>query len=228
MRDVVIGIPARMQSSRFPLKPLAMKDGLPLVLHVVKRALYVTDRVIVCTDSHEIAEACRGECEVYLATCDDAWCGTERIGHAARALPKFFAVPAIVNWQVDEPCVRPDDVLKAIERLKTYGIATLAGPLAGADFCNEDVVKVLIEKDGTAINFCRLRQVGTEPLHHIGIYVFGDREFFAASNVAPSPNALRLRLEQLAWMSKIGVVRLDEAPLAINTREDYEKWVAMP
>ena len=45
-------IPARIGSTRFPEKPLALIDGVPMIARVVKRALAagVFDHVIVATD----------------------------------------------------------------------------------------------------------------------------------------------------------------------------------
>lgn len=231
MHDVLIAIPARMQSSRFPGKPLAMKNGLPLVLHVVKRALQVTDRVIVCTDSHEVAEACRGECEVYLATCDDAWCGTARIGHAARALSFFFGKRAVVNWQVDEPYVEPSAVEEMLTRLESGQgptIWTLVAPLSRAAAEDENAVKAKLV-GGVAVDFFRAMPDSLHPvLHHVGVYGFTHQAFSNVAAMPPTNLAVERHLEQLAWPSGIGVVRLREAPLSINTREDYEKWLTLP
>ena len=56
MNRTVCIIPARMDSSRFPGKPLANLLGMPLVLHVWHRCLLCTafERVVVATCDDEI------------------------------------------------------------------------------------------------------------------------------------------------------------------------------
>ncbi len=50
----MIFIPARMKSSRFPGKPLAPIDGIPMVVHCARNAIKTGLEVYVCTDSKEI------------------------------------------------------------------------------------------------------------------------------------------------------------------------------
>jgi len=52
MPDTVILIPARMASSRLPGKPLADIAGLPMIVHVLRRAQAANiGEAIVATDS---------------------------------------------------------------------------------------------------------------------------------------------------------------------------------
>ncbi|MGB4867330.1 MAG: 3-deoxy-manno-octulosonate cytidylyltransferase, partial [Hyphomicrobium sp.] len=51
-------LPARMQATRLPGKPLADIHGLPMIVHVWRRAVAARcGDVIVATDSGEIADA---------------------------------------------------------------------------------------------------------------------------------------------------------------------------
>ena len=56
---VVSLIPSRLNSSRLSSKALLKLDGLPLVVHTMKRAQLanVLDEVHVCTDSDKIGQA---------------------------------------------------------------------------------------------------------------------------------------------------------------------------
>ena len=54
---MILGIiPARLKSVRLPNKPLIIIDGMPLIIHVLKRALMSKriDKIIVCTDSIKV------------------------------------------------------------------------------------------------------------------------------------------------------------------------------
>ena len=49
-------IPARLDSKRLPEKPLALLDGMPLIIHVYETAKLSLscDEIIVCTDNIRI------------------------------------------------------------------------------------------------------------------------------------------------------------------------------
>ena len=53
-QNSAILIPARMQSTRFPGKPLAPINGIPLVIYCAKNAIETGLDTYVCTDSEEI------------------------------------------------------------------------------------------------------------------------------------------------------------------------------
>ena len=57
-KKTIILIPARMSSTRFPGKPLAPIDGVPMVVYCARNALKTNLEVYVCTDSKEIAKVC--------------------------------------------------------------------------------------------------------------------------------------------------------------------------
>ena len=102
-------IPARMESSRLPGKPLKKIQGIPMIVHVAKRsALYShAKNVIVCTDSAEIIL----ECDKYgvnsFNTKNNHKNGTSRIAEAAILLG-LDNNDIIIDVQGDEPLVRPE------------------------------------------------------------------------------------------------------------------------
>ena len=53
-------IPARYASTRFPGKPLALLDGVPVIERVYRRVSQALDEVCVATDDDRIADAVRG------------------------------------------------------------------------------------------------------------------------------------------------------------------------
>ena len=114
-------IPCRMESTRFPNKPLLPIDGLPMFAHVYKRVQLMkhaksSENVIrVCTPNEEIIDQCvRHNIEV-VETSFDHVNGTERIAEAARTLGAADD-DIVVNVQGDDPLVIPSDV----EELNAY------------------------------------------------------------------------------------------------------------
>jgi len=58
MPDTIVLIPARMTSTRLPGKPLADIAGLPMIVHVLRRALAAKiGEAVVATDSEAVAAA---------------------------------------------------------------------------------------------------------------------------------------------------------------------------
>ena len=60
VQDTLVAIPARLKATRLPDKPLADIHGVPMIVHVWRRAVEAQiGRVIVATDSGAIADAIR-------------------------------------------------------------------------------------------------------------------------------------------------------------------------
>jgi len=123
----VIGIiPARMQSSRFPGKPLVEISGMPMVIHVLKRA-QLSKRlaeVFVATDSPKIFDCVLSYGGKAIMTSAAHQTGTDRIAEACDKLVCDIAV----NIQGDEPLVKPEDIDKLVESItrdRTVNFATL-------------------------------------------------------------------------------------------------------
>ena len=51
-------IPSRLNSKRLKNKPLLKIDGLPIIIHTLKRSMLSKklDKIIVCTDSNKIVD----------------------------------------------------------------------------------------------------------------------------------------------------------------------------
>lgn len=105
----VVGlIPSRLGSTRLPAKALLMIDGLPLVIHTMKRAQLAKslDEVYVCTDSEEIAAEVKKYGGKPIMTRVDHSNGTERIAEAAENIEADF----FIDIQGDEPLLNPDHI----------------------------------------------------------------------------------------------------------------------
>ena len=110
----VIGIiPSRLKSTRLPNKPLVDIDGLPMIVHVFKRAQLcpLLDEVFVATDSEEICDVVRQYNGKAIMTSAEHRTGTDRIAEAAQKLEGDI----IVNIQGDEPLLNFEDVSRLVK-----------------------------------------------------------------------------------------------------------------
>ena len=182
-------IPARYGSTRFPGKPLALINGLPMIQHVCQRVgnAKMVDRVIVATDDARIATVVDSFGGEVVMTRTDHPTGTDRLAEEAEQIEAEL----IVNVQGDEPLIDPRMVDQAIAPLvenRQIQMRTIASRIDQVDdFYNPNVVKVVKKQSGMALYFSRapipwprdldrdqlaevLPQLGL--LRHIGLYVY--------------------------------------------------------
>ena len=225
-------VPARFSSTRLPGKPLLGIAGKPMIRHVVERASRADglDRVIVLTDDERIAEAVAafgGEVEMTPAECAS---GTDRIAFAARG----WDCAAVVNIQGDEPLIEPAAIDRIAERLAgTDGDAmvTLAAPADPARLTDENVVKVVTDRDGNALYFSRApipypRGEGAAPMQHIGIYGYRRATLLELAALPRSPLERSESLEQLRALENgipIRVLTVDRGWPGVDTMDDLER-----
>ena len=91
MNKTAIFIPARMESSRFPGKPLAPIDGIPMIVYCARNAIKTGLEVYVCTDSEEIMAVC-SLYKVKAIITPDCETGTDRIAIAAKNMDLNYVI----------------------------------------------------------------------------------------------------------------------------------------
>ena len=79
-------IPSRLNSKRLKNKPLLSIDGLPIIIHTLKRAKMSKkiDKVIVCTDSTKVIDIVKKNGGEAVLTSINHKNGTERIYEVAK------------------------------------------------------------------------------------------------------------------------------------------------
>jgi 3-deoxy-manno-octulosonate cytidylyltransferase (CMP-KDO synthetase) len=235
-RDVLILIPARMASTRLPGKPLADIAGLPMIVHVLRRAEAANvGTVAVATDSQIIAAAVEQAGGRAVMTRADHLSGSDRIYEALEKADPQGSARIIVNVQGDLPTLAPADLAAALGPLtdSAVDISTVAAEIRiDEERVNPNVVKVV----GTPVSEKRLRALyftratapaGEGPLyHHIGLYAYRRAALQRFVSLPPSPLELRERLEQLRALEagmRIDVAIVDSVPLGVDTPEDLAR-----
>ena len=237
MGQTVIVIPARMQATRLPGKPLADIHGKPMIVHVWERAMAAeTGRVVVATDSDEIMAAVRSAGGEAVMTRADHVSGSDRVFEALSKVDPDGDAEFIVNLQGDLPTLDSKLVGACLAALQTKGvdISTLAAEISDdAEKSNPNVVKVIGTPEGTpgrlrALYFTRATApYGEGPLyHHIGIYAYRRMSLERFVSLRPSPLEMREKLEQLRALEagmRIDAAIVDTVPLGVDTPADLER-----
>ena len=179
---ILVLIPARMAATRLPGKPLLDIGGLPMIVHVLRRAEEAKiGRVAVATDTPEIAAAVKAHGGEAVMTRADHPSGSDRIYEALRHLDPDGRAEIVVNLQGDFPTISPDNIRAVLPPLDdpAVDIATLAAEIhTEEEGTNPSVVKAI----GSPIGPRRLRALyftrATAPhgdgprYHHIGLYAY--------------------------------------------------------
>ena len=108
--NVLILIPARYASTRFPGKPLAEIGGKPMIQHVVEKAQLVSQDAFVATDDQRIYDRVVGFGGKVVMTSADHKSGTDRCCEAYRHIVADYrkTYDVVVNIQGDEHFIQPD------------------------------------------------------------------------------------------------------------------------
>jgi len=134
--SVLIAIPARYASTRYPGKPLVVLRGPDGDKTLIRRsweaamAVQGADRVVVATDDARIADHAAGFGAEVVMTSSDCQNGTERCAEVAQMLPGYDMV---VNLQGDAPLTPAWFVEDLIAGLRADGGADIATPVLRCD-----------------------------------------------------------------------------------------------
>lgn len=205
MNDALIVIPARMKSTRFPGKPLAVAGGKSLLQHTYNRAFETNYNTVVAVsaDDSELIEHCLKHNMTYVTTPESCWCGTVRVWHVAK---KFPDKKVVVNWQVDEPEVEPKDVLQLIDcaKIMNRGAVTMYSPLLFVDREDSNMVKVSVDGKVSFVCHWFSRTYMPGSYLHVGVYAFPKSVLTACAVTKRSRLSELEDLEQLSWMELPG------------------------
>lgn len=228
-------IPARMAATRLPGKPLLDIAGLPMIVHVARRASEAAiGRVAIATDTAEIADAVTAHGFEAVMTSPDHPSGSDRIFEALGRLDPTGTVQTIVNVQGDLPTIPPGDIAAAVRVLDDpkVDIATLAAEIRkDEEHTNPNVVKLIGSPAGPnrlrALYFTRATApYGDGPrYHHIGLYAYRRAALEGFVKLAPSTLEQREKLEQLRALEagmRIDGAIVDSVPLGVDTPHDLE------
>jgi 3-deoxy-manno-octulosonate cytidylyltransferase (CMP-KDO synthetase) len=225
--SVLIAIPARYASTRYPGKPLATLKGATgerksLIQRSWEAACGVkgVDRVVVATDDERIREACEAFGAEVVMTSPECANGTERCAEAFDNLGGGYDI--VVNLQGDAPLTPAWFVEELVEGLKRDPMAEVATPVLRCDgralngFLEDRKAgrvggtTAVFTKDRHALYFSKEvipftsetygDEEETPVFHHVGVYAYRPSALGAYPRWAVGPLESLEGLEQLRFM----------------------------
>lgn len=230
MNSAIGLIPARMESTRLPGKPLVDICGMPMILHVWHRCKLarVLDDVAVVTDSLDIRDVVEAAGGNVIMTSSDHETGSDRLAEAAQNLD--FDI--VVNIQGDEALVDPGHIDLATNMLKSEQDASI-GLLVAPYFKRKlpSDIKVVLDLNGMVLYMSRSdipsdsRQPAPALLKAYHIVPFR-REFLI--HFASLAQGYLERIEKIEYMRvlehgfKIFTLKVETAAISVDTIEDLD------
>ncbi len=249
---LIIAIPARYSSKRFPGKPLALIKGKPMIRWVYEKAKNVAAsrllsglrlnnsvgavskprykiEIVIATDDERIKKTCEEFGAKVIMTPSDLPSGTDRIYFATKNMDYDY----ILNLQGDEPLIYEKDLKKLIEETikNNYPCATLIHK-SHTLISDPDIVKVVIDKENRALYFSRApipfgRDEPPEFYYkHIGVYIYKREILEKFINLKESYLEKIEKLEQLRLLENgvsIYCILAERDTIPVDREEDIKK-----
>ncbi|RZO49343.1 MAG: 3-deoxy-manno-octulosonate cytidylyltransferase [Candidatus Pelagibacterales bacterium] len=237
MKNIAIIIPTRLEAKRFPNKPLAIINNIPMIVHVLNRAKESKiGQVFVATPDDAIFQVVKENGGNVILTKEEHLSGSDRVYEAYMKKLKND-VNLIINLQGDMPNIKPDCIAKLAELMRNNNcdIGTMASHIKDKnEFVDQNVVKVHVEaalKEKNFLNakdFFRVKDnINSEKIyHHIGIYAFTNIALTKYVKLARSKLEIKRNLEQMRALDNNMIIKVglsDSAPLGVDTEEDLIK-----
>ena len=237
MKNTAIIIPTRLSATRFPNKPLAKINNVPMIIHVLNRAKESkVGEVFIATPDKIIFDIVKDNGGNAILTNKNHLSGSDRIYEVYSKNLKN-KVNLIINLQGDMPNIKPSNISK-LERLMQKGgcdIGTLACPIKDKnELFNPNVVKVYMDQKLNDDSFIQAKDFFRDKsdlnndkiYHHLGIYIFTKDALARYVKLQRSKLEIERNLEQMRAMENNMVIKVgltDSMPLSVDTEEDLIK-----
>lgn len=237
---VIAIIPARMESSRFPGKPMAKLLDKPMIGHVYERVSQtrLADTVVVATCNQEIfdyIESIGGRAVMTANTHERA---SDRCAEALLKVESELSArfDVVVMVQGDEPMIHPNMIEEAVQPLvddPEINVVNLLGEIKNdSEFEDRNCIKVVCDIHGNALYFSRepipsRSKVSRVPMgKQVCVIPFRRDYLIAYTNLAPTPLEIVESVDMMRILEHGENVYMRPTRYvsqAVDTPEDLEK-----
>ena len=230
MKTAII-IPARMASQRFPNKPMAKINDIPMIERVWRQGINskVGDVFVACSED-EVFNLIISKGGKAIMTDPNLPSGTDRVFAAFNLLENKDDYESIINLQGDMPLIDYKNIQSVnIPLHNGYDIGTIATDISSDEIKNENITKVSVDWQkerifGNSLDFYKSVKTNlTNIYQHVGIYSFKPSALKKFISLPPSKNEIDRKLEQLRALDagiEIGITYVENVPISVDTVED--------
>lgn len=231
LSDFIVGIPARLNSSRFPGKVMAEIEGKPLIWHVWKRVTdtFRDNEVFICSGDDSILTFMESHGAKTFKSSNEPKNGTERLAELASTV----SAEEVINVQADDPTIsktllREFADFKAGETLVSTPVFRIPENL---DPFKPELVKVVVNSRSECLYFSRSKIPYSQNAEygaiwgHIGIYKYDRQALLEYVKLETTQIELSESLEQLRFLDagiRIKAMQTSFIPNAIDIPDDLD------
>jgi 3-deoxy-manno-octulosonate cytidylyltransferase (CMP-KDO synthetase) len=243
--NIIAIIPARMGSTRFPGKPMAVIHDIPMIGHVFFRTQQCSllSETYVATCDQEIYDYIEGIGGKAVMTRDTHERCTDRTAEAMLKIEEATGekVDIVVMIQGDEPMVTPEMIEQSVQPMLDHSEIQVVNLMAKMktveEFEDPNEVKVVVGPDGNALYFSRepvpsrKKGVANVPmLKQVCIIPFR-RDYLPQFNSMPETPLERIEsvdmMRIIEYGDKVKMVMTETDTLSVDTPEDLEKVIEL-
>jgi len=238
--NIVSILPARMNSSRFPGKPLAKIHGIPMIGHCYLRTQFCQklSGTYVATCDQEIFDYVLsiGGCPVM--TSDTHERASDRTAEAMLKIEKETnkKIDIVVMVQGDEPMINPSMIDKSLEPFSDIEVqvVNLMADIETLDeFHDPNEVKVVVDKNSNAIYFSRepipsrKKGMGSVPMQkQVCIIPFRRDYLIDFNSMSETPLEIIESVDMMRVIEngdKVKMIKVNDITYSVDTLEDLNK-----
>ena len=233
-KDILIIIPARYKSKRFPGKPLVKINGIEMIQRTYNRSLlskHDKKNILVATDSKKILNFCKKKNIKSVMTSGSCLTGTDRVAEiAAKTNYKYY-----INLQGDEPVFAVEDLNKIINLTKLNKYEIINGYSEIDDkikFKDINIPKVIVSKKNFLVYMSR-KPVPTfafknnnKAYRQICVYAYSRNALLHFKRKTKSPIESSEDIEILRFLDlghNVKMVKLSNVSISVDRPEDIKK-----
>lgn len=219
---VITIIPARMGSSRFPGKPMAVLCGKPMIGHVYDRVALnpLVTKTVVATPDVEIANYIESIGGVAILTSDTHERASDRCAEALIKAEKIagYKFDIVIMVQGDEPLTNADMLTEAVQPMMkdmAIDVINLMGKIESeAEFKDRNCIKVVCDTNDYALYFSRepipteYRMAFKEASKQVCVIPFRRDYLLEYSNLKPTPLEVAESIDMLRVIESGGRVKM--------------------
>ncbi len=229
--NITILIPARMESSRFPGKPLAPIEGLPMIVYCAKNAIDTGLKTYVCTDSKEIKTVC-DLYNIKSFLTQEFNTGTDRIASVIEKINCEY----VINLQGDEPLIDTNSLnnfineMKILEQEDDLIISGVSSVKSEQAFDPNNVKCAILQKSNYIQYFSRKPLLNSDETSNLssyykqlGLYGMSKESLKKFTSMKQGTLELAEKVELMRWLedrNKIYAAIIDCDSISVDTPQD--------